>query len=83
MTRAEFLREADAWLLSDALKRHNGSVTAAALDLGGNRANFYKVASRAGVDVEAFRDKLRGPPTRPLSEEFKRFLGARPSTPST
>lgn len=82
MTRAEFLREADAWLLSDALTRNNYSVIAAAQDLGMDRANFYKAAIRARVDIGKLRDQMHAPP-RPFSNEFRRFLGARPSTPSS
>jgi two-component system NtrC family response regulator len=37
-------------MVRDALKRHNGKITAAAADLGISRPTFYELMAKLGID---------------------------------
>lgn len=49
------LEELETKLITTSLKRHDGSVRAAAFELGCNRGGLYKRMMRLGIEFDDFR----------------------------
>jgi DNA-binding NtrC family response regulator len=49
------LEELETKLITGALKKHDGSIRAAAADLGVNRGGLYKRMDRLGIEWDDYR----------------------------
>jgi DNA-binding NtrC family response regulator len=49
------LEELEAKLITASLKRHDGSIRAAAFELGCNRGGLYKRMMRLGIEYDDYR----------------------------